>query len=152
MPVVMRLIMDQREISRLLVECANSPLPVEVRQFRLHSKRTTKPGQQASGSSAVGSDKDQSSYDMLVEVAGIIYIFNPPDRVTLSDAAGGSQPGAETPPPDAAGGNPQNAAVPRTEDAAGAQADEPEATPGAAAAPADAETTEGKPDESPQPN
>ena len=76
MPVVMKLIMDQREISRLLVECANSPLPVEVRQFRLHKKGGTKPGREP----AAGGEKDQSSYDMEVVVEGIIYIFNPPDR------------------------------------------------------------------------
>ena len=35
MPIVMRLLIDEREISRLLVESANSPLPVEVRQLRV---------------------------------------------------------------------------------------------------------------------
>ncbi len=35
MPVYMQLLIDQREIARLLVECANSPLPIEVRQFRV---------------------------------------------------------------------------------------------------------------------
>ncbi len=35
MPIFMQLLFDQREISRLLVECANSPLPIEVRQLRV---------------------------------------------------------------------------------------------------------------------
>ena len=40
MPIYMKLVMDQREISKLLVELANSPLPVEVRQIRLRPDKT----------------------------------------------------------------------------------------------------------------
>ncbi len=36
MPVHLRLVMDQREITRLLAACANYPLPVEVRQLRIN--------------------------------------------------------------------------------------------------------------------
>jgi hypothetical protein len=94
MPVCLELVMDQREISRLLIECANSPLPVEVRQFRVHPKKKDTAGAQTrsrtggSGSnSSGGEEKDQGLYDVLVEVQGIIYIFNPPDVTKLGPVA-----------------------------------------------------------------
>jgi hypothetical protein len=39
MPVFMRLTVDFRELPKLLVECANSPLPVEVRQLRINPSK-----------------------------------------------------------------------------------------------------------------
>ncbi len=89
MPVFMELVVDEREIPKLLVECANSPLPVEVHQLRVApskssgKKSTTLPGQ--------GGEPAQirSSYDVPVEICGIIYIYNPPDTAKLGsgDAA-----------------------------------------------------------------
>ena len=35
MPVCMRLVMDQKRLPRLLVECANSKMPIEVRRVRI---------------------------------------------------------------------------------------------------------------------
>ena len=80
MPVYLKLFMDQREISHLLVQCANSPLPVEVRQLRINPKGTQ------INSQAVGKqpgEQDQNPYDLVVELHGIIYIFNPPNRTKL---------------------------------------------------------------------
>ncbi len=48
MPVVMKLLVDQQELANLLVQCAKNPLlPVEVRQFRVHTlpKKKKMPGQ-----------------------------------------------------------------------------------------------------------
>ena len=43
MPVYLHITMDQREVARLLVECANSPLPIEVRQLRIRSDAVAGP-------------------------------------------------------------------------------------------------------------
>ena len=37
MPVYMKLVMDQKRLPRLLVECANSKMPIEVREVRISS-------------------------------------------------------------------------------------------------------------------
>ncbi len=109
MPILMQLLIDQREISRLLVECANSPLPVEVRQLRVRSPEpdgnvaSPRPGRSsaaklgggARGGIDLGADdeRDKSPYEVLIELQGIIYIFNPPDQAKLAPAATG-EPGA----------------------------------------------------------
>jgi len=93
MPVHLRLVMDQREITRLLAACANSPLPIEVRQLRIN------PGAESSGSPAkkadAGADGPTATaadvYDVVVEISGIIYIFNPPDPARLGAGGEGTQ-------------------------------------------------------------
>ena len=50
MPIFMSLTMDQREINKLLVECANAPLPVEVRQLRINPLKGNGPSSKKSGS------------------------------------------------------------------------------------------------------
>ena len=89
MPVVMKLIIDERELTRLLVACANSPLPVEVRQFRVHSNHTvTQAARGGSSGRGTGQEKNEPGpYDVSVELLGIIYIFNPPDPTKLGPAA-----------------------------------------------------------------
>jgi hypothetical protein len=96
MPVLMRLFMDQREIAKLLVGLANSPLPVDIRQLRINTKMQgfNNPLPKRFGvvqdtgrrTSSVINRGDRSSeeaaqnpYDVAVEMHGIIYIFNPPD-------------------------------------------------------------------------
>ena len=101
MPILMRLFMDQREIANLLVRLANAPLPVEIRQLRINTRMQgfTNPrlmmfggGQDPGGAmgarggpAVMKRDKTfeeaaQSPFDVAVELHGIIYIFNPPDR------------------------------------------------------------------------
>jgi hypothetical protein len=41
MPVRLRLVVDQRKLPRLLAQCGNSPLPVEVRQVRANRGKST---------------------------------------------------------------------------------------------------------------
>jgi hypothetical protein len=113
MPIYLQLMMDQREISLLLAECANSPLPVEVHQVRINpaslrkENKTVSPsvfggakrggGGGASAASSGGPDQDLNPYDMPVEVFGIIYIYNPPNRAKLDvigQAAGAAEPSA----------------------------------------------------------
>ena len=102
MPVHMRLLMDQREITKFLVECANSPLPVEVRQLRIN------PSGGKSGSNT-GTDRpvarsgatEVETFDVPVELHGIIYIFKKPDATTLG---GEPTPGEPAAPATAAAG------------------------------------------------
>jgi hypothetical protein len=163
MPVVMRLLMDQKEISRLLVECANSPLPVEVRQFRIPGARnvsslggTKAPVRPRPVVGGAEEERDKNPYDVVVDVYGIIYIFNPPDMAKLATGkAVETTDAAETPAGDAVeepaadgveadaeqpGGDRAPAAKPAADD--GAPGDAAEAAPagdaeGAAKEPAD---------------
>lgn len=90
MPIRMGLVMDQREINRLLIACGNSPLTVEVRQVRINpssSAGTTDQGRETSRSSSESgtslSSEGISSYDVPIEIYGIIYVFNPVDNPKL---------------------------------------------------------------------
>ncbi len=114
MPVVMKLIMDERELTRLLVACANSPLPVEVRQFRVHTIHTAKQvARGGSSGSATGPDKNEwGPHDVSVDLRGIIYIFNPPDPTKLGPAAALNEVADAT--ADAKGAPAAGAAVPST--------------------------------------
>ena len=97
-PVFMRVTIDQRELGKFLVLCANSPLPIEVRQFRLESPEyLVSKGDRNQRGTGGGAGKtldltpatDAGYYDVAIEVFGIIYIFNPPDPsiVTSSQVA-----------------------------------------------------------------
>jgi hypothetical protein len=104
MPIFLRLVVDQRRIPELLVACANSPLPVEVRQLRINPGREgargggNTPG--ASGgppptSRATGTKSGEGSdaYEVPIELHGIIYIYNKPDM----NKANAGQAGAPAP-------------------------------------------------------
>lgn len=106
MPIYLRLIVDQREIPKLLVQCANSPLPVEVRQLRISPAKQSE-GSSPTGAGIVGggagrnvgrgasakSGEASDVYDVPVEMHGIIYIYNKPDL-----AKTGGQPAAAAAP------------------------------------------------------
>lgn len=142
MPVRMLLFMDQRRIPRLLVNCANSPMPVQVRVVSLRPGQgrqvnlglatgpsgspypgmggmmgmgggpglmgsyggETYPGAtetyggygygETTGRPGVGAGSDSGSIDVPVEVAGIIFIFNPPDRSKVGKLGEAEAPGA----------------------------------------------------------
>ncbi len=94
MPVHLRLVMDQREITRLLAACANYPLPVEVRQLRINPGKDGE-GPQRKRDEPMGAVEPTATaaeaYDVTVEINGIIYIFNPPDPTKLGVEPGGMQ-------------------------------------------------------------
>ncbi|MCS7305270.1 MAG: hypothetical protein NZ602_09220 [Thermoguttaceae bacterium] len=153
MPIRMRLLMDQRKIPELLVLCANSKMPIEVRQVRINPGRAAKvnygtsrtstaplmmpstgpimeggapigPGGAGIGPSSSGLEGlwtppisvsaatglslggpgagetfYQGPYDLVVELLGIIYIYEPPDETKLGTGAALSTPQAgETAP------------------------------------------------------
>jgi hypothetical protein len=103
MPIRMCLLMDQRRLPKLLVECANSNMPIEVRGIRILKTQgqpldlasmTATPGGQGNyqpASHAVGhniggppggqSDSPEQEtvlYDVPVEIYATICIYNPP--------------------------------------------------------------------------
>lgn len=99
-PLRMRVSMDQRSINKLLVECANSELTVEVRQLTIDAddgqgRRGSGGGLGGFGDNAFnpgggggggGADKDTGSqfpFDLEVEIYGIVSIYNPVDNKAL---------------------------------------------------------------------
>jgi hypothetical protein len=120
--------MDQRYLSRLLVECANAPLTLEVRQVRINPNTSGAVAGAYSGGGSSGSPYGGSggfgamsgggatesyssessspygsgsgpgmggpgtSFDAVVEIYGIVYIYNPPVKGPLDvDASGGGE-------------------------------------------------------------
>jgi len=160
MPIYMRLRIDQRRIPRLLAECANSNMPIEIKAIEFQpgrglrfdlgalERKSSEDSQGGVGGggfvgfgSPVGSAKTPSSYDIqedsdttydvTLELNGIIYIFNPPDeRVFGTGTASQTQPGTEAQPPQV---QPETPATPAQPEAP-AQPGSP-AQPGAPAQP-----------------
>ena len=139
-PVHMLLVIDQRELPRLLANCANSEMPVVVRRVAVHpeeggsgslsgspggvtgvgssdSGRSKRGGSQMPGPSRGGLKKggdygktrprgsgpsgaygagaataDEFSEEMVAEIQGIIYFFNPPPPKTVALATGAVSP------------------------------------------------------------
>ncbi len=95
LPIYLNLVMDQREITRLLTECANYPLPVEVRQLRINpggsavTPSAAAAPQAGRGGAAAPGTPTGESFDVSVELHGIIYIYNPPDPGKLGGGEAG---------------------------------------------------------------
>jgi len=137
-PVHMRLNMDQREVTRLLVECANAPLPLEVRQLRINTdkgKGSSMPSASApsggggggggglrgavglrgaaaggqAAASTTGTSSDNETYDVPVEIYGIVYMYNPPNMNATPEAAPAAAiPAATAAPAASAPGRPKS--------------------------------------------
>jgi hypothetical protein len=135
MPVRLLLVVDQRRITKLLVECANSAMPVVVTKIALSPGSGTLDigrmgggmmtgyeeegetdmmyggGMMSGGMMSGGMDSmmyeeegpssgmmsgtggtsgrgQQDSYDVPIEIQGVIYIFNRPDKEKLGAASG----------------------------------------------------------------
>ena len=123
MPINLRVVIEQKEIPKLLAECANSNMPIEVRKCRLlvaevpsfepaeeattsagpqmphgHKQQTLGPqrpggpGPRAKADTS-GEEEEESANPnqpaVPVEVQGIIYIYNPPDRKNLGKGTAG---------------------------------------------------------------
>jgi hypothetical protein len=119
MPIHLVLVMKQTSLPKLLVECANSSMPVEVRRLTLGAD----PGMASSqagrlggglssdggssrfggGSAAAMASDLQNTEDIQVEILGTICIYNPPDKDKLGTgtaaAAAPIEPPAAAPPP-----------------------------------------------------
>jgi hypothetical protein len=82
LPIRMDLFMDQRWLPHLLIECANSPLPIEVKQVRINPDKST----MGFGNNMGGSQNMVQSAGPLptdpnfaqVEIKGVVFIYNEP--------------------------------------------------------------------------
>lgn len=109
LPIRLNLVMDQREIDKLLVECGNAELMVEVRQVRVNPTTTgtgagdaygggmegggssygamnfgtTNYGTGMDGTGNTGGEPAEKVFDVPVEIYGIIYIYNPVNQSLL---------------------------------------------------------------------
>ncbi|MFZ5831178.1 MAG: hypothetical protein ACOY3P_13895, partial [Planctomycetota bacterium] len=208
MPIMLRLLIDPQKIPRLLTECANSSMPIEVRVVRMNPGGA-KPinlgdfvdlpsgdedgdsgggggggfgfgGQRAAAAQRSGPStatvevvKGLPPEEIMIEVYGIIYIFNPPDYAKLGTGAAategaGGAPAVEapaaiseptsTPVAPAASTGPETPVAPATETAPAApapspSADTPAGTPVNGAPPAaPADTAAAVPAAPPAPN
>ncbi len=115
MPIRMKLVMNQTKIPKLLVECANSSMPIEVRRVRLKPgegggpldlTRLTAAAVPTTGGGAPRTYRERGprdsalphtlaqtyrtqtgELDIPVEIQGFIYIYNSPDLNALGTGA-----------------------------------------------------------------
>jgi hypothetical protein len=97
LPVFLKLEMNQLEINRLLTNCVNNPLPVEVRQLRINPEAAKESGPQRAPERGqpqgdAGAATTPGALDAPVEIHGIIYIYNPPDPAKLGQPAAATEP------------------------------------------------------------
>ncbi len=154
MPIQMELVVDQRKIARLLVECANSSMPIQVLSVRMRpgegkplnlgaaaGDTSAAPGvaggegavalpghgggggmfggfgagsrfgEEGGGTASTTTDPTDPTvyWDIPIELKGIIYIYNPPDKTKLGTGSAGreqepSGDKSEAPAPPAPGG------------------------------------------------
>jgi hypothetical protein len=113
----LRLIVDEYQLQRVVEEFANSVLPLEVRQVRINAAADAS---EASGPRRGSRDRLANSlpsaggvsHNSTLEIDGVAYLINPPDRVKLGlpatvEPPAGANPSApgtaaiETPAPTA---------------------------------------------------
>lgn len=105
-PFTLRVVMDQRQVDRLLQELAAGPVPVDVRQVRINPPgqlgnaggplaALSRPEEGAgsfedSGGGLAGSEtRRRRPYDVKVELRGTVGLATPPDAKVLGGGAGG---------------------------------------------------------------
>jgi hypothetical protein len=104
LPIRMKLYMDQRWIPKILVECANAPLPVEVQRLRINAGQSGAGfdgsmmggggpgmgggyGREGGASFAPGGGMQAAGVNSEfaeVDIQGLVYIFNQPDAAALA--------------------------------------------------------------------
>ena len=87
LPIRMKLMMDQRKIPRLLIECANAALPIEVKQLRVDASKSGsgvlhKSSSRSNSKGMQGMAPDPNLAE--IELRGVVYIYNEPDTETLT--------------------------------------------------------------------
>jgi len=113
MPVRLDLVVDQRKIDQLLVNCANSDMPVRITRVLIRPGQASRGGagyggfggelgmmstggygygsetgyetgaSPGTGYGAGGTTQASSSHDVPIVIEGVIYLFNPPDQEQL---------------------------------------------------------------------
>lgn len=93
LPIELKLVIDQRKIPDLLSQCANAGtgaegsteaarMPIEVRQVLIWGHDVDTRGQEEVGN-LIGPRQERSPYDVVVELRGIVYIYNAPNKEKL---------------------------------------------------------------------
>lgn len=126
MPIRMKLLIDQSKVSKLLAECANSSMPVDVRRLRIRpgtgkgldlgpARGSRPPGAHGGlpgpgrppvaqlmggGGQSRSPDDETNLSDIPIEIEGVIYIYNPPTLKDLETVATVEEPTGPTPPDD----------------------------------------------------
>lgn len=99
MPVFMRLEVDQRYLGRLFVECANSPLTVQIKDVAFnvqgHADRESSSTQETGFNS--GPKETTNFYDMTVDITGHIYLYYDPKGATPATADDAAPAEADAP-------------------------------------------------------
>jgi hypothetical protein len=101
MPFVMRLVMDQRQIDRLLADLAASPVPIDVRQVRINPSARGAGGEGVFGgprdggfetpAGGGGQSERRRPFDVIVELRGTVGLATPPNPAAVG---GGSEQAA----------------------------------------------------------
>ncbi|HEX4130454.1 MAG TPA: hypothetical protein VHZ24_10440 [Pirellulales bacterium] len=109
MAVVMKFLMDQRKVPELLSACANSHLPIEVRQVLMRLIDTDSRDVQQNADHG-----ERGPFDAEIEVRGIVYIYTEPDEKKLGtgSAPRPAQRSFGVPVPDTGPGPPAMPAMP----------------------------------------
>lgn len=95
-PFVLRVVIDQRQVDRLLADLAGSPIPIDVRQVRINPRTqfggespfgqggglTQPPGPEEGGLAAPG-DRRRRSFDVTLELRGTVGLATPPNPAAL---------------------------------------------------------------------
>jgi len=121
MPIRMKLVIDQTKIPKILAECANSSMPVDVRRFRIRpgkrqelglGAKAVRPGGAHAGMPRIGrppvaqpvgagkrggAEDDVSASDVPIEIEGVIYIYKPPTLKELETEESSEEPDETTP-------------------------------------------------------
>ncbi len=87
LPVHMKLKMDQRWLPQVLLECANAPLPVEVKWIRINPEKarsTARPAPVASRGSVQETLPPVDPNLATVEIQGAVLIYGKPDKELLN--------------------------------------------------------------------
>lgn len=105
MPFVLRVIVDQRQVDRLLAELAGSPIPIDVRQVRVNPLNQlggegvfgrggglTQPGGGEEGGLAAPGDRRRRPFDVTLELRGTVGLATPPNPAALGAAAPSEDP------------------------------------------------------------
>ncbi|MFM7138476.1 MAG: hypothetical protein ACKO1M_15650 [Planctomycetota bacterium] len=99
MPFILRVIIDQRQVDRLLADLAGSPIPIDVRQLRVNPPSqlggegvfgragglTQPSGAEEGGMSAPG-DRRRRPFDVTLELRGTVGLATPPNPAALGAA------------------------------------------------------------------
>jgi hypothetical protein len=99
----LRLVVDESQLQRVVEELANSTLPLEVREVRINvAADVTEPGAQRGRGSrqtnSLASAAGGATHNATLDIRGVAYLINAPDRAKLGLPATVESPAGSVPP------------------------------------------------------